>query len=80
MASPLTISGGTAEQQLLEVLAGVNALEKSANANPDNANRVNLSFNDDTSTITFSGTLPFSLSVDSTGKPVISAESYLGDV
>ena len=79
MASSVTLASNTIEQQLIELVTRIQVLENNTANNPDGQNFVTGSANYDTGV--FSGTfnIPFSVSVDASGNPIITATAYLTD-
>ena len=79
MASSATLASTTIEQQLIELVTRIQVLENNATNNPDGQNFVTGSANYDTGV--FSGTfnIPFSVNVDGSGNPIITATAYLTD-
>ena len=76
MAASITTKSNSLEGQLFELLMAIQAKENlttGANA----VNRVRLSIDTDTNSITFNGTLDSQLTLDNSGNAVIAPKTYL---
>ena len=77
MAAAMSLAATTMEGQLLELVGLMQAKESDAESNPQNANRITGTYNSDTSVFSGTFTLSVTQTIDSNGKIVLTASSYL---
>jgi hypothetical protein len=77
MAAAMSLAATTMEGQLLELVGLMQAKESDAESNPQNANRITGTYNSDTSVFSGTFTLSVTQTIDSNGKIVLTASTYL---
>jgi len=77
MAAAITTASSSVEQQALEVLMSIQALEANATANPNNNNFVTGTYNSDTKVYAGTFSIPATQTIGAGGVLQITANQYL---
>lgn len=77
MASAATLSSTTIENQVVELMSKIQAIESNPENNPDNNNRITGTFNQDTGIYSGTFNIPCSVVITAEGAPSFVAKEYL---
>lgn len=77
MATSATLQSTSIENQVVELMAKIQVLEGNTETNPENANRITGSFNQDTGLYSGTFSIPCNVVITASGAPSFVAKEYL---